>query len=131
MQAELEIKQLETESQEYTKELTAARSMLSEVTEQRNHMWEEMKKSKENIMLIDDEVATLKQKTKELKEDILTEEGQIADARDEVASLKKNKEELKEDILTKEGQIADLKDSLEKPFDLICSSTSVEESQQK
>ncbi|CAL9060039.1 unnamed protein product [Musa banksii] len=109
-EAELEIKQLETESQEYTEELTAARSMLSEVTEQRNQMWEEVKKSKENIMLIDDEVATLKKKTKELKEDILTEEGQIADLRDE---------------------IADLEDSLEKPFDLICSSTSVEESQQK
>ncbi|CAL9180942.1 unnamed protein product [Musa hybrid cultivar] len=109
-EAELEIKQLETESQEYTEELTAARSMLSEVTEQRNQMWEEVKKSKEDIMLIDDEVATLKKKTKELKEDILTEEGQIADLRDE---------------------IADLEDSLEKPFDLICSSTSVEESQQK
>ncbi|CAL9123809.1 unnamed protein product [Musa acuminata var. zebrina] len=105
-EAELEIKQLETESQEYTKELTAARSMLSEVTEQRNQIWEEVKKSKENIMLIDDEVATLKKKTKELKEDILTEEGQIADLRDE-------------------------KIAWEKPFDLICSSTSMEESQQK
>ncbi|RWW29091.1 hypothetical protein GW17_00006393 [Ensete ventricosum] len=75
------IKQLETESQEYTEVLTAAPSVLSEVTERRyHHMRQQVKKSKENIMLIDDEVvASLKKKTEELEEDIVTEEGHIAD----------------------------------------------------
>lgn len=93
------IKQLENDHQECTKELTAARNMLLKVTEERNHMWEEVKGSKESIMHLNYEVC----------------------------SLQKKVEELDEDILTKEGQISILRDSLSKPLDIICSPRTVKE----
>ncbi|URD96392.1 hypothetical protein MUK42_31662 [Musa troglodytarum] len=92
LQKDESIKQLENEYQECTKELTAARNICLKITEERNLMWEEVKSSKEKIMLLNYEVL----------------------------SLKKKIEELEEDILTKEGQIAILRDSLEKPFDILC-----------
>lgn len=92
LQKDESIKQLENEYQECTKELTAARNICLKITEERNHMWEEVKSSKEKIMLLNYEVL----------------------------SLRKKIEELEEDILTKEGQIAILRDSLEKPFDILC-----------
>ncbi|RWW67809.1 hypothetical protein BHE74_00024714 [Ensete ventricosum] len=92
LQKDESIKQLENEYLECTKELTAARNICLKITEERNHMWEEVKSSKEKIMLLNYEVI----------------------------SLKKKIEELEEDILTKEGQMAILRDSLEKPFDILC-----------
>ena len=62
-------------------------------------MWEEVKSSKEKIMLLNYEVL----------------------------SLRKKIEELEEDILTKEGQIAILRDSLEKPFDILCAQSWISE----
>ncbi|WOK96770.1 hypothetical protein Cni_G05477 [Canna indica] len=93
------IKQLDSKYQECAKELTATRNILLKVAEERNHMWEEVKNSREKNMLLDCEVL----------------------------SLKKKIEELDEDILTKEGQIAILRDSLEKPYDLIFSPRSLKE----
>lgn len=93
------IKQLQNECQDCRKELTAARNMFMKVTQERDHMWEEVKSSREKIMLLNCEVL----------------------------SLQKKIEELDEDILTKEGQISILRDSLAKPFDLISSPRSVKE----
>ncbi|XP_074577828.1 uncharacterized protein LOC141834367 [Curcuma longa] len=99
MRKDEQIKQLENDHQECTKELTAARNMLLKVTEERNHMWEEVKSSKESIMHLNYEVC----------------------------SLQKKIEELDEDVLTKEGQISILRDSLSKPFDITCSPRTVKE----
>ncbi|WOL17106.1 hypothetical protein Cni_G25895 [Canna indica] len=93
------IKQLENDHQECKKELTAARNMFLKVTEERNHMWEEVKSSREKTMLLNYEVV----------------------------SLQKKIEQLEEDILTKDGQISILRDSLAKPFDFICSPRSVKD----
>lgn len=88
------INQLQHDLQECTKELTATCSILTKVSEERDHMWEQVKHSRETIMLLDHEVS----------------------------SLKKRIEALDEDVLVKEGQIAILKDSLgDKPCDIICS----------
>ncbi|KAG1365545.1 paramyosin [Cocos nucifera] len=94
------IMQLRHDLQECTKELTATHNILRKVSEERDHMWEEVKRSREAIMLLNHEVL----------------------------SLKKKIEELEEDVLTKEGQIAILKDSLgDKPFDIICTPRLVKE----
>ncbi|XP_017697746.2 MAR-binding filament-like protein 1 [Phoenix dactylifera] len=94
------IKQLQHDLQECTKELTATHNILRKVSEERDHMWEEVKRSREAVMLLNHEVL----------------------------SLKKKIEKLEEDVLTKEGQIAILKDSLgDRPFDIICSPRSVKE----
>ena len=70
------------------------------VSDERDHMWEEVKRSRETIMLLNLEVS----------------------------SLKKKIEALDEHVLIKEGEISILKDSLvEKPFDVICSPRSVKE----
>jgi hypothetical protein len=45
----------------------------------------------------------------------------------EVVSLKKKIEALDEDILVKEGQITILQDSIDKPFNIICSPSSMQE----
>ena len=94
------INRLQHDLHECTKELTATRNILVKISEERDHMWEEVKRSREDVMLLNHEVL----------------------------SLKKKIEELDEDVLTKEGQIAILKDSLgDKPFDIICSPRSVKD----
>lgn len=92
--------QFRQDLQECTKELTATRSVLVTVSQERDHMWEEVKHSRETIMLLNLEVN----------------------------SLKKKIEALDEDVLIKEGEISILKDSMvDKPFDVICSPKSVKD----
>ncbi|XP_059666157.1 uncharacterized protein LOC132311980 [Cornus florida] len=87
------IKQLENELEECTKELSIIRGILPKVSGERDLMWEEVKQYSENNMLLNSEVNLLKKKM----------------------------EALDEDILLKEGQITILKDTLVKPFDLLAS----------
>ncbi|KAI0498215.1 hypothetical protein KFK09_021456 [Dendrobium nobile] len=85
---------LQQDLQQCTRDLTATRSNLTNVSEERDHIWEEMKQLRENNTIMDCELK----------------------------SLNKKIELLDEDILYKEGQISILKDSLDrKAFDIICS----------
>ena len=93
-------KHLQHDLQEYMKELTSTRGVLLKVSEERDHLWEEVKRSGETIIILEHEVD----------------------------SLKKKIEALDEDVLIKEGQITILKDSLgDKPFGSIYSPKSVKE----
>lgn len=91
---------LQQDLQECTRDLTATRIMLTNVSEERDHIWEEMKQLRENNMIMDCELK----------------------------SLHKKIELLDEDVLYKEGQISILKDSLgNKAFDIICSPDTIKE----
>ncbi|KAM0941053.1 hypothetical protein DsansV1_C17g0144561 [Dioscorea sansibarensis] len=93
-------KHLQHDLQECMKELTSTRGVLLKVSEERDHLWEEVKRSGETIIILEHEVD----------------------------SLKKKIEALDEDVLIKEGQITILKDSLgDKPFGSIYSPKSVKE----
>ncbi|KAG8380717.1 hypothetical protein BUALT_Bualt06G0045000 [Buddleja alternifolia] len=83
--------QLQMDLQECKKELAIVRGILPKVSEERDVMWEEVKKYSEKNMLLNNEVNELRKKI----------------------------EALDEDILVKEGQITILKDSIGKPFDLL------------
>lgn len=87
------INQLQSDLQDCKKELALVRGILPKVTEERDMMWEEVKRHTENNMLLNSEINTLRKKT----------------------------EALDEEILLKEGQITILKDSISKPFDLLAS----------
>ena len=69
------IKQLQHDLQECTKELRL-------VSEERDHMWEEVKHSREAVMLLNQEALALKKKVEELEDDVLIKEGQIAILKD-------------------------------------------------
>ncbi|KAK9117000.1 hypothetical protein Sjap_015947 [Stephania japonica] len=91
LQKDESIKQLRSELQECTKELTFTKDVLPKVSKERDVMWEEVKQYSEKNMLLNSELKL----------------------------LKKEKETLEEDILMKEGQITILKDSLgNKPFNI-------------
>ncbi|KAH7672310.1 E3 ubiquitin ligase involved in syntaxin degradation protein [Dioscorea alata] len=93
-------KHLQHDLQECMKELTSTRGVLLKVSEERDHLWEEVKRSGETIIILKHEVDLLKKKI----------------------------EALDEDVLIKEGQITILKDSLgDKPFGSIYSPESVKE----
>lgn len=88
------INKLQSDLQESTKELTVTRGILPKISEERDMMWEEVKKYNEKNMLLNSEVNLLKKKI----------------------------ETLDEEVLFKEGQITILKDTLgNKPFDLLAS----------
>ncbi|KAJ6831637.1 cingulin-like protein 1 isoform X1 [Iris pallida] len=94
------IDQLQHDLQKCRKELTSTCGILMNVSVERDRIWEEVKHSKETIMLLNLEVS----------------------------SLKKKVEVLDEHVLIKEGEITILKDSLvNKPFDAIYSPKSVKE----
>ncbi|KAL8518260.1 hypothetical protein ACS0TY_009576 [Phlomoides rotata] len=92
------INQLQSDLQDCKKELAIVRGILPKVTEERDVMWEEVKRHTENNMLLNSEINALRKK---------------ADALDE-------------EILLKEGQITILKDSISKPFDLLASPDSAD-----
>ncbi|KAH7681701.1 hypothetical protein IHE45_05G073500 [Dioscorea alata] len=93
-------KHLQHDLQECMKELTSTRGVLLKVSEERDHLWEEVKRSGKTIIILKHEVDLLKKKI----------------------------EALDEDVLIKEGQITILKDSLgDKPFGSIYSPESVKE----
>ncbi|KAL1542253.1 myosin-15-like [Salvia divinorum] len=85
------ISQLHEDLQDCKKELAILRGILPTVSEERDMLWEEVKRHTESNMLLNSEVN----------------------------SLRKRIEALDEDILMKEGQISILKDSVGKPFDLL------------
>lgn len=76
------INQLQHDLQDGTKELTATRNMLMKISEERDHMWEEVKRSGEAVTHLNHEVFSLKKKIEELDEDVLTKEGQISILKD-------------------------------------------------
>nr|XP_043634151.1 myosin heavy chain, non-muscle-like [Erigeron canadensis] len=87
------IYRLQNELQDCKKELAIVNGILPKVSEERDMMWEEVKKYSENNMLLSSEVGMLKKKV----------------------------EDLDEAVLTRDGQITILKDAIGKPFDLFSS----------
>ncbi|KAL3630084.1 hypothetical protein CASFOL_023068 [Castilleja foliolosa] len=98
MKKEETINQLQGDLQECKKELAVVRGILPKVSEERDMLWEEVKRYSEKNMLLNSEINVLRKKI----------------------------DELDEDILVKEGQITILKDSLGKPFDLLASPDSTD-----
>ncbi|KAC9638042.1 hypothetical protein E3N88_45502 [Mikania micrantha] len=87
------VHQLQINLQDCKKELSIVNGILPKVSEERDMLWENVKKYSENNMLLSSEIVMLKTKI----------------------------EALDEDVLMKEGQITILKDALRKPFDLLSS----------
>ncbi|KAK8926508.1 hypothetical protein KSP39_PZI018229 [Platanthera zijinensis] len=77
---------LQQDLQECTKELTATRNLLANVSMERDYMWEEMKHLRENNMLTDCEIKSLHKKIEMLDEDILYKEGQISILKDSLTN---------------------------------------------
>lgn len=88
MKKEENIKQLENNLQEYTKELTVMRGILPKVSEERDLMWDEVRQYSEKNMLLNSEVNILKKKIESLDEDILLKEGQITILKDTLGNIK-------------------------------------------
>ncbi|XP_076900097.1 uncharacterized protein LOC143554129 [Bidens hawaiensis] len=84
---------LQTNLQDFKKELSMVNGILPKVSEERDMLWENVQQCSENNMLL----------------------------KSEIIMLKKKVEALDEDVLMKEGQITILKDALGKPFDLLSS----------
>lgn len=82
MKKEDRINQLQNDLQESVKELTIIRGILPKITEERDGMWEEVKRHTEKNMLLNSEVSMLKKKMEALDEDILLKEGQISILKD-------------------------------------------------
>lgn len=76
------VNQLQQDLKDCTKELTATRGVLMSVSEERDHMWEEVQRSRETIMLLNLEVNSLKKKIEALDEHVLIKEGEISILRD-------------------------------------------------
>ncbi|KAH6761963.1 hypothetical protein C2S52_019396 [Perilla frutescens var. hirtella] len=93
------INQLRGDLQECKKELAIMRGILPKISEERDMMWEEVKRYTESNMLLNSEINMLRKKI----------------------------ESLDEDILLKEGQISILKDSMGKRFDLLATPDSTTE----
>lgn len=77
---------LQSDLQESTKELTVTRGILPKVSEERDMMWEEVKKYNEKNMLLNSEVNLLKKKIETLDEEVLFKEGQITILKDTLGS---------------------------------------------
>ncbi|KAM1708138.1 hypothetical protein TB1_001211 [Malus domestica] len=71
-----------------TKELTVTRGILPKTSEERDMMWEEVKKYNEKNMLLNSEVNMLKKKIETLDEDILLKEGQTTILKDTIGRNK-------------------------------------------
>ncbi|OMO69474.1 hypothetical protein CCACVL1_19486 [Corchorus capsularis] len=82
------IKRLQNDLQESTKELTILRGILPKVSQERDLMWEEVKQYSEKTMLLNSEVNVLKKKIEALDEDILLKEGQITILKDTLNNTK-------------------------------------------
>ncbi|PHT26889.1 hypothetical protein CQW23_33499 [Capsicum baccatum] len=91
------INQLTNDLQECMKELGVVKGILPKVFQERDFIWEEVKRYSEMNMLLNYEINMLKKKV----------------------------DTLDEDILMKEGQITILKDWIGKPFDLLASPDSL------
>ena len=71
------INQLQSDLQESRKELTIMQGILPQVSDTRDHLWEQVKQYSEQNMLLNSEVNVLKKKIEDFEEDILLKEGQI------------------------------------------------------
>lgn len=76
------INKLQSDLQESTKELTVTRGILPKISEERDMMWDEVKKYNEKNMLLNSEVNLLKKKIETLDEEVLFKEGQITILKD-------------------------------------------------
>ena len=80
------INKLQSDLQESTKELTVTRGILPKISEERDMMWEEVKKYNEKNMLLNSEVNLLKKKIETLDEEVLFKEGQITILKDTIGN---------------------------------------------
>ncbi|KAK8926507.1 hypothetical protein KSP39_PZI018228 [Platanthera zijinensis] len=76
---------LQQDLQACSQDLAAARSMLTNVLKERDHIWEEMKNLRESNMLMDCEIKSFRKKIEILDEDVLYKEGQISILKDAAA----------------------------------------------
>ena len=76
------INQLQSDLQESRKELTIMQGILPQVSDTRDHLWEQVKQYSEQNMLLNSEVNVLKKKIEDFEEDILLKEGQITILKD-------------------------------------------------
>ncbi|KAK9081763.1 hypothetical protein Syun_031209 [Stephania yunnanensis] len=72
------IKQLRNDLQECSKELIFTKDILGKVSEERDLMWEKVKKYSEENMLLKSELKSEKKKKEELEEQVLVKDGQLA-----------------------------------------------------
>ncbi|KAK9124870.1 hypothetical protein Scep_013716 [Stephania cephalantha] len=72
------IKQLRSDLQECSKELIFTKDILGKVSEERDLMWEKVKKYSEENMLLKSELKSEKKKKEELEEQVLVKDGQLA-----------------------------------------------------
>ncbi|XP_050386022.1 uncharacterized protein LOC126802438 [Argentina anserina] len=80
------INKLQSDLQESRKELTITRGILPKISEERDMMWEEVKKYNEKNMLLNSEVNLLKKKIETLDEEVLFKEGQITILKDTIGN---------------------------------------------
>ncbi|KAF3789638.1 hypothetical protein EJ110_NYTH17916 [Nymphaea thermarum] len=76
------VNKLEMEAQDCQKELAALKGMLSQISKERDLMWEQVKEYSEKNMLQNYELDTLRKKIEALDEEILLKEGQITILKD-------------------------------------------------
>ncbi|KAK9154450.1 hypothetical protein Sjap_001930 [Stephania japonica] len=72
------LKQLGSDLQECSKELIFTKDILGKVSEERDLMWEKVKKYSEENMLLKSELKSEKKKKEELEEQVLVKDGQLA-----------------------------------------------------
>ncbi|CAL9196222.1 unnamed protein product [Musa hybrid cultivar] len=76
------ISQLHQEMQFSMRDLTSVQSVLQNVSQEKEQMWEEVKQLRKTNMLLENEVCCLRKKIETLDEDILLKEGQISILKD-------------------------------------------------
>ncbi|CAD5184016.1 unnamed protein product [Musa acuminata subsp. malaccensis] len=76
------ISQLHQEMQFSMRDLTSVQSVLQNVSQEKEQMWEEVKQLRKTNMLLENEVSCLRKKIETLDEDILLKEGQISILKD-------------------------------------------------
>lgn len=64
------------------RDLTSVQSVLRNVSQEKEQMWEEVKQLRKTNMLLENEVSCLRKKIETLDEDILLKEGQISILKD-------------------------------------------------
>ncbi|KAK9725878.1 hypothetical protein RND81_05G175100 [Saponaria officinalis] len=82
------INQLQVEVQSQEKELGTTKTTLSKVAQERDLMWEEVKRYSENNMLLNRELTSLKKKIDALEEDTLLKDGQISILKDSLGNAR-------------------------------------------
>ncbi|KAL9240067.1 hypothetical protein vseg_014328 [Gypsophila vaccaria] len=82
------INQLQVEMQTQEEELGTTKTTLSKVTQERDLMWEEVKRYSENNMLLNRELTSLKKKIDTLEEDTLLKDGQISILKDSLSNAR-------------------------------------------